>query len=60
MRGKLTATVTMRCDEELLRRLDEEQRRRERELGVPLSRGVLIRLLIEERLGPRPDARARE
>lgn len=61
-RGKLLKTITMRCDEQLAAAIDREQRARERASGVPLSRGVLARLLVEEALGLReqPPTRARE
>lgn len=58
-RGKLLDAITIRCDESLTRAIDAEQRRREAASGVPLSRGVLVRLLVEEALGL-VDARARE
>lgn len=61
-RGKLLTSVAMRADEPLVDALDGEQRARETATGVPLSRGLLVRLLAEEALGlraPPPDAVAR-
>lgn len=62
-RGKLVIVLTIKCDEALAAALDEEQRDREVQTGVPLSRSVVGRLLLEERLGLRERAsppRARE
>ncbi len=52
-RGKLSAAVTVKCDDALLSRLDARVRELEREKGVPLSRGMVIRMALEEHLGLR-------
>lgn len=49
-RGKLLAYVAVRIDDHLREAIDGEQRRRERELGVPLTRALTVRLLLEEAL----------
>ena len=49
-REKLTIAVTVKCDESMVAALDKLQRERERELGIPLTRGVLIRLLLQAQL----------
>lgn len=49
-REKLTIPITVKCDESMVAALDRLQRERERELGVPLTRGVLIRLLLQAQL----------
>lgn len=58
-RGKFDETLTMRCDELLMERIEQEMRRREAVSGVPLSRSVMARILVEEALGIRPSACAR-
>jgi hypothetical protein len=50
-REKLTIAVTVKCDESMVAALDNLQRERELELGIPLTRGVLIRLLLRAQLG---------
>lgn len=60
-RGKLNVPVTVKCDDALIAALDALLRKRENELGVPLSRGMFVRMLLEEYLGFRAThARARE
>lgn len=65
-RGKLEITIAVKCDEELVRRLDALMRKLEQERGEPMKRSMLVRALLEERLGlrrPRQEAsdpRARE
>lgn len=53
-RGKLDTSVTVRVDDSLREAIDREQRRRESETGVALSRAVIVRLLVEERLHLKP------
>ena len=53
-RGKLDAVITTRVDDELRDALDREQRKRESETGHALTRAVLVRHLVEERLGLKP------
>lgn len=53
-RGKLDAVVTTRVDDALRDAIDREQRRREAETGHAYTRAVIVRLLVEERLGLRP------
>ncbi len=52
-RGKLDTSVAVRVDDTLREALDREQRRRETELGVALTRARMVRLLLEEHLGLR-------
>jgi predicted transcriptional regulator len=48
---KLTTAFAVRCGPALAERLDEMQRERERATGVPLSRALFVRLLLEELAG---------
>jgi hypothetical protein len=60
-RGKLEITIALKCDARLVAALDRYQR--ERELGAsPLTRSLLVRMMLEESLGLRapPLPRARE
>lgn len=56
-RGKLITPVTLKVDDRLREALDREQRARENETGIALSRSITIRLLLEESLGLRPSAK---
>ena len=53
-RGKLITPVTLKVDDRLRDALDREQRAREQETGIALSRSMTIRVLLEEVLGLRP------
>lgn len=47
-RGKLIVTITLKCDELLAEKIDARQRERERETGVPLSRSLIAREILDE------------
>lgn len=55
-RDKLTVSVTIKCDAKLAAEIERVQQARERALGLPLSRSLVVRLLLEECLGIREPA----
>jgi len=47
-RGKLTTTIAVRVDDDLVAAIDAAQRERERRTRQPLSRALFVRMTLEE------------